>query len=149
MSLFRYLNLNRQYLNAYLRLLCLIILVWLPLWLGHYISTETFYGEAVTFILIYPAFVHALPKTGYSPHPVPPLNVEILFRCFIAKDDCEAIIGDVNERFRIILMVQGHRSAELWYWRQVIQLFFLLVFAAIRRVSGYEKLMGLYWRKRS
>jgi hypothetical protein len=67
---------------------------------------------------------------------------------FVSAENANSIVGDLEERYVQIAMKQGHRSAQLWFWRQVAQSLFPLVIAAIRRVSGFERLMSLYWRKR-
>jgi hypothetical protein len=76
-------------------------------------------------------------------------NLIGICKLFVSADTYESFIGDLEERHAAISKTKGHRSARLWFWRQVVQSLFPLVFAAIRRVSGFEKLMGLYWRKRS
>jgi hypothetical protein len=77
-----------------------------------------------------------------------PTNLLQLFSFFMAGENCESFIGDLEERFGMILKARGRRSATLWFWRQVIQSLFPLAFAALRRVSGFERLIGYYWRKR-
>jgi hypothetical protein len=68
---------------------------------------------------------------------------------FMSGNNRDSFIGDLEERHAAISKTKGHRSAQLWFWRQVFQSLFPLVIAAIRRVSGYDRLMDFYQRKRS
>jgi hypothetical protein len=77
------------------------------------------------------------------------LDTTRIFTPLMSPANYESFIGDLEERYSLILKERGHRSAKLWYWRQVFQSLFSLVFAALRRVSGYERLVDFYWRKRS
>ena len=81
-------------------------------------------------------------QEGVSP------NIAGICKLFMSADTYESFVGDLEERYAVISKTKGHRSAQLWFWRQVFQSLFPLVIAAIRRVSGFEKLMGLYWRKK-
>jgi hypothetical protein len=87
----------------------------------------------------------------YSPPSQMTLSFSLvgLFKLFMLPKTYESFVGDLEDRCAQIAMKQGHRSAQLWFWQQVVQSLFPLVFTAIRRVSGWEKLMGLYWRMRS
>src|SRR5262249_42792715 len=79
----------------------------------------------------------------------PPFDATRLLSWFVSSLNCESIVGDLEERYPIVFKQKGHRSAQLWFWRQVVQSLFPLVIAAIRRASGYEKFIEFYQRKRS
>jgi hypothetical protein len=70
--------------------------------------------------------------------PAPP-DVTLLF-LFLSKEKRDSFFGDLQERYEIILKVNGSRSAALWFWRQVIHSFFSLAFDTLKRISGLEKL---------
>jgi hypothetical protein len=48
----------------------------------------------------------------------PPLNAEFLFYLFLDQQNCDALVGDLEERFRLIHKKFGRRRANLWYWFQ-------------------------------
>jgi hypothetical protein len=87
---------------------------------------------------------HGEPTMPLRPTP----DTTRIFTLFMSQDNAAAIVGDLAEHYAIVLKHQGHRSAQLWFWRQVFQSLFPLLFAAIRRVSGFERLMEFYRRKR-
>src|SRR5262249_26323027 len=78
-----------------------------------------------------------------------PIRPTPIFTLLMPPTGCEIFVGDLEERYRLILKKQGQRTAQRWFWRQVFQSLFPLIFAALRRVSGYEKLIEFYQRKRS
>jgi hypothetical protein len=51
----------------------------------------------------------------------PPLNAEFLFYLFMKPKDCDAIVGDLEERYRSIRKKFGVRRANFWYWSQTIR----------------------------
>jgi hypothetical protein len=48
----------------------------------------------------------------------PPMKAEFLFYVFLSKNDCDAIVGDLEERFKLMRKKFGARKANLWYWIQ-------------------------------
>ena len=50
----------------------------------------------------------------------PPLNAEFLFYLFLNVQNCEAVVGDLEERYRLIHKRFGPRRANFWYWTQAI-----------------------------
>jgi len=49
-----------------------------------------------------------------------PNGAEYIFCIFLAPETCEAVVGDLEERFDIIAANTTMNRALLWYWRQVI-----------------------------
>lgn len=47
-----------------------------------------------------------------------PLNAEFLFYLFLDKKNCDALVGDLEERFHLIHSKFGRRRAQFWYWWQ-------------------------------
>jgi hypothetical protein len=44
-----------------------------------------------------------------------PLKAEFLFYLFLTPQTCDALVGDLEERFKLIHKKFGHRLANLWY----------------------------------
>lgn len=51
----------------------------------------------------------------------PPANAEFLFYLFLDAANCDAFIGDLEERYRVILRKLGKRRADVWYWTLAIR----------------------------
>jgi hypothetical protein len=83
---------------------------------------------------------------GSSPRPGPPLNGARLFGFLMSKDTAGSFIGDLEERYGLILDARGRRAATRWFWRQVVHSFFSLAVDALRRLSALEKLIERYRR---
>jgi hypothetical protein len=64
----------------------------------------------------------------------------------LSKENRDSFIGDLEERYGLILESKGRRSATVWFWREVIHSCFSLTFDAMKRVSRFEKLIERYRR---
>ena len=53
-----------------------------------------------------------------SPTPESPINAEFLFYLFMTPGNCDAIVGDLEERYRKTYKKFGRRRANFWYWTQ-------------------------------
>ncbi len=51
----------------------------------------------------------------------PPLNAAFLFYLFLDAKTCDAVVGDLEERYRLIYKKFGARRAKLWYWKETIR----------------------------
>jgi hypothetical protein len=51
----------------------------------------------------------------------PPSNAEFLFYLFLDAKNCDALVGDLEERYRTIGKKFGKRRADFWYWTQAIR----------------------------
>ncbi len=51
----------------------------------------------------------------------PPTSAEFLFYIFLDAKNCDAIIGDLEERYKLIVKKFGARKAAFWYWTQAIR----------------------------
>ena len=61
-------------------------------------------------------------RTGMvNSRPAPPINAEFLFYLFMTPHDCDALVGDLEERFKLIRKKFGKRRADFWYWTQAIR----------------------------
>jgi len=52
--------------------------------------------------------------------PKPPLNAEFLFYFFLDKNNCDALVGDFEERYRVIFEKFDKGRADSWYWKQAL-----------------------------
>jgi hypothetical protein len=74
----------------------------------------------------------------------PALNAEFLFYLFLDAKTCDALVGDLEERFKLIYERLGKRRANLWYWTQVISSVSPIVWATMKKLSGLTALLELY-----
>jgi len=49
-----------------------------------------------------------------------PSNAEFLFYLFLDAQDCDALVGDLEERYGFIRKKFGMRRANFWYWTQAL-----------------------------
>lgn len=88
-----------------------------------------------------------------APEQRPPLNAEFLFHLFLDPKNCDALVGDLEERYRTIRKRFGTGRANFWYWVQVIASIGPIVWVAAKRVlrtvSGVAALVEVWRRIRS
>lgn len=75
-----------------------------------------------------------------------PVDVTSLFSIFMSPDAARSMVGDLQERYPRILAERGRCRSWLWYSGQVGICLCPVVWAAIRRVSGWERLTE-WWRR--
>ena len=64
----------------------------------------------------------------------PPLNAEFLFHFFMSPQNVDAILGDLEERYRFLLQTfSGRRRANFWYWFQTFISLRPIVWAAVKK----------------
>jgi len=63
----------------------------------------------------------------------PPLKAEFLFHIFMTPQNCDAIVGDLEERYKLISKKFGHRRADFWYCTQTFLSLEPIVWAWTRR----------------
>jgi hypothetical protein len=84
---------------------------------------------------------------------VPPRSAEFLFYLFLDSKNCDAIVGDIEERYKLILIKFGRRRANFWYWTQSIKSVGPIAWrwgsTAVKKLSGLAALVELYRRMRS
>lgn len=82
-----------------------------------------------------------------------PVNAKYLFYIFLDQNNCDAIVGDLEERYRIIRRKFGPRRATFWYWTQAIRSVGPIAWAwtkwVMKAVSGIAALVEIYRRIRS
>jgi hypothetical protein len=83
----------------------------------------------------------------------PPLNAEFLFHLVLDARNCAALLGDLEERYKLIHKKFDARKANFWYWTQTITSLAPIVWAATKRVTkaltGVAALVELYRKIRS
>jgi hypothetical protein len=65
----------------------------------------------------------------------PPVNAEFLFYLFMTPQNCDALVGDLEERYKLIHRKFGRRRADFWYWTQAIWSLGPIVWAWAKQVS--------------
>src|ERR1019366_2414025 len=73
-----------------------------------------------------------------------PVSLAGILSIFLSGEKRDSFIGDVEERFRFMVNKKGRRAATIWFWREVLHSFLSLALDALKRVSGFEKLMERY-----
>lgn len=83
----------------------------------------------------------------------PPVNASFLLYLFYDAQNCDALVGDLEERYRLIRKRFGTRRANFWYWTQVLRSLAPLGWAATKRLlkaaSGVAALVEMWRRIRS
>jgi hypothetical protein len=54
-------------------------------------------------------------------HSRPPVDAKYFLQFLMTHDNCEAILGDLQEQYEAIYSKGGLIQANLWYWTQVIR----------------------------
>jgi hypothetical protein len=73
--------------------------------------------------------------TGKGKTPVPPLNAAFLFYLFLDDKNCDALVGDLEERYKLILNKFGPRKAYFWYWTQALRSVMPIVWAWTKKAA--------------
>ena len=66
---------------------------------------------------------------------LPPLAAQFLFYYFLDAQNCDALVGDLEERYRIIRKKFGTGRANFWYWSQAIRSVGPIVWAWGKKVA--------------
>jgi hypothetical protein len=85
------------------------------------------------------ATVALIGPTALSNTPPRESGTSTLLSFFMSKEQCHCFIGDLEERYAVILEQEGRRAATIWFWRQVVLSVFSLSLDAVKRISGLEK----------
>lgn len=90
-----------------------------------------------------PALAH-LRKSGNSAE-CPPVNAAFLFYLFLNPENCDALVGDLEERYRFILKKFGQRRANFWYWAQAIRSVGPIVMAWAKKIVMKPAAAAITW----
>src|ERR1035438_5329715 len=69
-----------------------------------------------------------------------------LFAILMNPQQFENFMGDLEERYGLMLQQEGHRAATIWFWREVIHSCFSLAVDALKRLAALDKLIERYRR---
>jgi hypothetical protein len=100
--------------------------------------------EAITDVLSAAAELPANGPRRPSPQHQPPRNAEFLLYLIYPKEQCDPLVGDLEERYGLILQKLGERRARLWYWSQAIRSLAPLAFQAAKKLSGMGRLLDVF-----
>jgi len=73
------------------------------------------------------------------------MNAEFLFYLFLSPQNCDALVGDLEERYRAIHMKFGPRRANFWCWTEAIRSVGPIVWAWLRKLLMKPLLTVLAW----
>lgn len=74
-----------------------------------------------------------------------PRNAEFLFYLFLDPKNCDALVGDLVERYKLIHKKFGRRRANFWYWWQTAISLGPIVSAWLKRVVIKPALALIGW----
>jgi hypothetical protein len=77
--------------------------------------------------------------------PQPPTNAEFILHLLLKKDERDAVIGDLLERYPKKVERFGERRAKLWFWGEVIRSLWPLIKRACLK-TGLVALGEWIWR---
>jgi hypothetical protein len=80
-----------------------------------------------------PIFQRIISRFGESSGS-PPTNAEFLFHLFLTPANCDALVGDLEERYRTIRRKFGKHRADFWYWTQTIRSVGPIVWAWAKKI---------------
>jgi hypothetical protein len=85
-----------------------------------------------------PLVISALETFGNMPS----LNAEFLLYLFLDSKNCDAVVGDLQERYSLVCEKYGRRRANFWYWTQAIRSVGPIVLAWVMK-AGRRLMMAL------
>jgi hypothetical protein len=60
-------------------------------------------------------------RPGVVADSTPPQGLSFLFYFLLDADHCDAVVGDLEERYKLIFGKFGKNKADLWYWKETIR----------------------------
>lgn len=102
-----------------------------PLALSHMHTMSV--GDRISLVLEWSEA--KFPEKAGPEAPRPPRNYELLLHLFLPRDQCEFIVGDLEERYHKIVARLEVRRARWWYRKQVFTSLWPLFRAALRRLK--------------
>ena len=64
----------------------------------------------------------------------PPPNAAFLFYLLMTAQNCDALVGDLEERYKLIRKKFGRRRANFWYWTQTVMSLWPIAWAWAKKV---------------
>jgi hypothetical protein len=75
----------------------------------------------------------------------PPLNAKYLFYLFLDAKNCDALVGDLEERHRLMRKKFGARRANFWYWTQALTSVGPIVWAWGKKIVMKPVVAAITW----
>jgi hypothetical protein len=75
----------------------------------------------------------------------PPANAAFLLYLFYDAKNCDALVGDLEERHKIIRKKFGARRANFWYWTQVIRSVSPIAWVWVKKIATKPAVAALTW----
>jgi hypothetical protein len=97
------------------------------------ISQETYTARLVEIALLLKQIWRS-PKT--SDQAQPPANLDFILYFLMPRADCDALIGDLAERYSHLVERLGKVRADLWYAKQVLTSVWPLLSSWVRRLGS-------------
>ncbi len=72
----------------------------------------------------------------------PPISAEYLFYFFLDAKNCDALVGDLEARYKLMYKKFGHRRAQSWYWKEALSSTGPTIWAWVRNVP-WKKTVAL------
>jgi hypothetical protein len=102
-------------------------------------------GTCVASAFIANKLLKIVTSYGSSIKGRPPLNAEFLFYIFLETQNCDALVGDLEERYRLIFKKFGARKANFWYWTQAIRSVGPIVWAWAKKAAAKPVFDVIAW----
>src|SRR5688572_26746641 len=74
-------------------------------------------------------------RRGKTASAKPPINAEFMFHLFMTPQNCEAFVGDLEERYKLVRKKFGRRRRNLWYWTQTVASLAPIIWAWAKKVG--------------
>jgi hypothetical protein len=75
----------------------------------------------------------------------PPRDAHFLFWMFLDPKTCDAIVGDLEERYRLIFKTFGRRRANFWYWTQAARSVGPIAWAWAKKIALKPLISVIIW----
>jgi hypothetical protein len=74
-----------------------------------------------------------------------PINAEFLFYFFLDAKNCDALVGDLEERCDLVRKKFGARRANFWYWTQAIRSVGPIAWAWVKKAAVKPVIAVIAW----
>lgn len=92
-------------------------------------------SDRIRPVEIYRIPVEYIAKRAGSKKITAPMNAEFLFYLFMTPQNCDALVGDLEERYKKIHKKFGRHRANFWFWVQALRSLWPVLWAWTKRVS--------------
>ena len=74
-----------------------------------------------------------------------PPNAEFLFYLFMDGKKCDALVGDLEERYKLVHKKFGARRANFWYWTQAMRSVGPIAWAWVKKIVMKPAVAAITW----